>query len=90
MKLAWKQRAVADRDAIFNQLAADNAAAAIELDELFSRRVGELTLHPHMYGSGPATCTRKMMVDSQFVVVYRIGTDVVEILRIAHSSRRWP
>ena len=43
MKLYWTLEAIADRDAIFDYIEADNPAAALALDELFSEGVFSIT-----------------------------------------------
>ena len=37
MKLSWTLEAIADRDAIFDYIEADNPAAALALDDLSSK-----------------------------------------------------
>ena len=48
MKLGWTPEAIADRDAIFDYIEADNPAAAAALDELFSEKAERLTDHPKL------------------------------------------
>ena len=48
MKLYWTLEAIADRDAIFDYIEADNPAAALALDELFSEKAERLTDHPKL------------------------------------------
>ena len=46
MKLWWTERAVLDRDAIFDFISADSSRAAVETDERFAKQAGLLTTQP--------------------------------------------
>ncbi|MHB1750763.1 MAG: type II toxin-antitoxin system RelE/ParE family toxin, partial [Acidithiobacillus sp.] len=42
MKLFWTAEAIQDRDDIYDHIEADNPAAALALDELFSEKAARL------------------------------------------------
>ena len=62
MKLYWTLEAIADRDAIFDYIEADNPAAALSVDELFSEKAERLTDHPKLGRSGRVDGTRDLVV----------------------------
>jgi toxin ParE1/3/4 len=46
---------------------------------------------PHRGRSGRKLGTRELIVSKfPFIVVYRVGTEAVEIVRIVHGSQQWP
>ena len=51
MELHWTPEAIADREAIYDYIEADNPAAALALDELFAEKAGRLLDHPHPAGA---------------------------------------
>jgi len=51
MELFWTPEAAQDRDEIYGYIEADNPAAALALDELFSEKAGRLVDHPGLGGS---------------------------------------
>lgn len=89
MKLYWTLEAIADRDAIFDYIEADNPAAALALDELFSEKAERLTDHPKLGRPGRVDGTRELVVHENYILVYDIAGDLVRILRVLHAARRW-
>ena len=90
MKLSWTPEAIADRDAIFDYIEADNPAAAAALDELFSEKAERLTDHPKLGRPGRVEGTRELVVHENYILVYDIGGDLTRILRVLHAARQWP
>ena len=89
MKLGWTPEAIADRDAIFDYIEADNPAAASALDELFSEKVERLTDHPKLGRPGRVEGTRELVVHENYILVYDIVGDLTRILRVLHAARQW-
>ena len=89
MKLSWTPEAIADRDAIFDYIEADNPAAALALDELFSEKAERLTDHPKLGRVGRVEGTRELVVHENYILVYDIVGDLARILRVLHAARQW-
>ena len=89
MKLYWTLEAIADRYAIFDYIEADNPAAALALDELFSEKAERLADHPKLGRPGRVDGTRELVVHENYILVYDIAGDMVRILRVLHAARRW-
>lgn len=89
MKLYWTLEAIADRDSIFDYIEADNPAAALALDDLFSEKAERLTDHPKLGRPGRVDGTRDLVVHENYILVYDIAGDLVRILRVLHAARRW-
>ena len=89
MKLSWTPEAIADRDAIFDYIEADNPAAAAALDELFSEKAERLTDHPKLGRPGRVEGTRELVVHENYILVYDIVGDLTRILRVLHAARQW-
>ncbi len=89
MKLGWTPEAIADRDAIFDYIEADNPAAAAALDELFSEKAERLTDHPKLGRPGRVEGTRELVVHENYILVYDIVGDLTRILRVLHAARQW-
>lgn len=90
MMLQWNPDAIADRIAIMDYIAQDNQAAAIELDELIESRAEGLLDNPKLYKPGRVKGTREMVVTANYVAVYRTAGQIIEILRVLHTSQQWP
>jgi toxin ParE1/3/4 len=82
--------ALEDREAIMTFIAADNVQAAIELDLVFEARAEQARIRPTLYRPGRVQGTREIVVRPNYVMIYRVLSDAVEILRVLHAARQWP
>lgn len=89
-KLCWTLEAVQDRDAIYDYIEADNPAAALVLDELFSEKAARLVDHPGQGRPGRVVGTRELVAHRNYLLVYDLSEDVVRVLRVLHAARQWP
>lgn len=89
-ELRWTPEAIADRDAIYEHVEADNPAAAIALDELFSVCTTRLIDHPGLGRPGRVSGTRELVAHPSYVLIYDVVGDLVRLLRVLHTARRWP
>jgi addiction module RelE/StbE family toxin len=85
----WTTSAIADRDAIFDYIEADNPQAAVAQDQLFSARAQILAQFPLLGRPGRLAGTREL-VEGNFVIVYEIAGNAIRIIRVLHGARRWP
>lgn len=91
MELRWLDDALADVTEIHRYIAADDPSAAARVVERVQAAVRLLTEVPHRGRPGRWPGTRELVVPrTQYIVPYRVSGDVVEILRVLHSARRWP
>ncbi len=90
MKLAWTPEARADRRAIYIYLEAENASAAMALDELFAKRSKQLITHPMTGRPGRVSGTRELVVHRNYLLVYDVTGETVRIIRILHAAQQWP
>jgi len=90
LKVRWRRAAEADRDGIVDFIAQDDPVAAIELGDTIERRIAELPQRPRLHRPGRVKGTREMVVHPNYIVVYRITSREIEILRVLHSARQWP
>ncbi|MGK9451788.1 type II toxin-antitoxin system RelE/ParE family toxin [Acidithiobacillus caldus] len=90
MKLFWTPEAIQDRDDIYAHIEADNPAAALALDELFSEKAARLVDHPDQGRSGRVVGTRELVVHRNYILVHDLAERVVRVLRVLHAARQWP
>ena len=89
-RLTWRPMALADRDAIMVYIAQDNPNAAIDLDLEFEAKAENARLRPKLYKAGRVKGTREIVVRPNYVMVYRVTGDVVDVLRVLHAAQQWP
>lgn len=90
MRLVWRDMALKDRLRIMDHIAMDNPQAAISLDESFAHNAGRAAHNPSLYKMGRYPGTREIVVRPNYVMVYRVTGEVVEIVRILHARQQWP
>lgn len=90
MKLAWKTTALVDREGIMDYIAQDNIQAALDLDRLFEETADKLAKQPKLFKAGRVKGTREAVVHPNYVLVYKVATDTVTILRVLHTAQAWP
>ena len=91
MRLEWSPLALADREAIFNYSEMKSPRSAVVMDERIAAAVRRLPLFPEIGRHGRMTGTRELVVQgAPFVVAYRIERQTIKVVRVLHSSRRWP
>jgi addiction module RelE/StbE family toxin len=90
MKLVWRQEALDDRDRIMNHIGQDNPEAAADLDDVFESKGEVARQRPTLYRKGKLEGTREIVAASNYVIVYMLRDDCVEVLRIMHARQQWP
>ena len=90
MRLVWRQMARKDRLRIMDHIAQDNPEAAIMLDESFREKARRAAHNPSLYEEGRYPKTREIVVRPNYVMIYRVSGECVEIIRILHARQKWP
>ena len=91
MRIRWFQRASLDTAQIQAYIAeTDPGSAAVVADRILTA-VERLISFPHLGRLGQVEGTRELVVSrTPYLVVYRVNSDVIEILRVLHGAQRWP
>ena len=90
MPLFWTPESVQDREGIYDFIEADNPVAALEMDEMFSKKALRLLDHPGLGRLGRVAGTRELVVHANYILVYEVKGAQVRVLRLLHAARRWP
>lgn len=90
MRLVWRESALDELDQILIYIGQRNFEAALRLEELMHSHAERLTQHPYMYRSGRIPGTREAVVHPNYIMVYRVGADAIEIVNVMHSRRQYP
>ena len=76
---------------IRERIAADNPTAAIRMIERIRAAVTRLAGSPALGRPGRVAGTRGLVIPrTPYIVPYRVKGDVVQIITILQSARRWP
>jgi addiction module RelE/StbE family toxin len=92
LRLRWTRRAERDLDEIAAYIGQDSpSAAARVILELIDQAEGALLGQPAVGRAGRVLGTRELVIRGlPYIVPYRVRENDIEILRVLHTSRRWP
>jgi addiction module RelE/StbE family toxin len=87
----WTPAAVADLDELVRHIAKDNVDAAFGTEDRVLVAIRRLERYPASGRVGVLRGTRELVVvQTPYLVVYRIAEDAVKILRVIHGAQSWP
>jgi addiction module RelE/StbE family toxin len=88
MIVEWLPRAIEQLLSIIDHISEDNPSAAVELAQTIRTKADKLASYPNRYRVGRISGTREMVVKPNYIVVYRVSSDAVTILRVKHARRK--
>ncbi|MGB5179613.1 MAG: type II toxin-antitoxin system RelE/ParE family toxin [Gammaproteobacteria bacterium] len=91
MQIRWQDDAINDLIQVRRFIAMDNPSAATKVANRIRSAVPELASQPGMGRPGRVPGTReRVLVDIPYIIAYRVEEDSVVVLRVLHTSRKWP
>ncbi len=91
MRVRWLRKALRSLDEEATYIAADDPAAARLVVKRVLEAVAQLADQPGTGRPGRVPNTRELVVlNTRCIVPYRVRSDVVEVLRVLHTSRKPP
>lgn len=91
MRIRWLRKALRNLDDEASHIAADDPAAARLVAKRVLDAVAMLEEQAGLGRPGRVPGTRELIVaKTRYIVPYRVRGEVVEILRVFHTSRRLP
>lgn len=91
MQIKWLNRALQNLDDEAAYIAEDNPQAANAFVEHILASVAQLASYPNIGRAGRVFGTRELIITHYpYIIPYRVKGDVVQLLRVFHTSRKWP
>jgi len=92
LRLRWTKLAEGDLDAIGDYIGQDSPAAGARVVlELLDQAETVLSRNPAIGRPGRVIGTREFVIAGlPYVIAYRVREKDLEVLRVLHTSRRWP
>ena len=90
MQIYWSPLAEDDLVAIFDFISQDDLQAAIKMDNLFRDAAEKLQYFPYKGRVGRCLGTREFVVHTNYILVYQIKGNMIQILNILHTAKRYP
>ena len=91
MRITWSEVAENDLASVLLYIAADDKSAALKLVDRLEAAGNSLVDFPMRGRPGRNQGTRELAVSgTNYIIVYQIEDEGVEILRALHGARDWP
>ncbi|RYD27164.1 MAG: type II toxin-antitoxin system RelE/ParE family toxin [Lysobacteraceae bacterium] len=90
MKLIWRPEALEDATTILDYIADRNLSPASRLSTLIEACAYRLADRPFMYRPGRAYGTREAVVHPNYLLIYRIVSDMIEVINAVLARRDYP
>ena len=91
MPIKWLRKALRNVEQAHDYIARDNPAAAVHVVLKIQAAVAQLADSPLIGRPGRVEGTRELVIfHTPYIVIYRVRGKIVQIIRILHSSRKYP
>lgn len=89
-RLVWRARALEDLETIIIYIAERNLPAAERLQAAIEACAAALPAHPFAFRPGRVAGTREAIVHPNYILIYRVSPEVVEIVNVVHARQQYP
>lgn len=89
-KLIWEPDARLQYASVIDYIAARNPAAADRLADMFDESLDRACRFPYIGRPGRVLDTRELIVHPNYLAIYRITPDAIDVLRILHARQLYP
>jgi toxin ParE1/3/4 len=90
LPLRWSARALEKLEALIGHIALSNPGAAETLQLRIESAILPLSRHPYLCRPGRVPGTRELVAHPNYIVVYRVLADCVEIINVLHAKQKYP
>lgn len=88
--IEWSESALDDLAVILGYIGARNSLAAEALLTRIERAVLPTSDHPYAFPVGRVAGTREIVAHPNYIIVYRVKIDCIEVLSVLHSRQEYP
>jgi addiction module RelE/StbE family toxin len=91
MRIKWLGAALLDLDEIEAYIAEDRSVVAVDVVVKIITAISLLGAQQGIGRAGRVPGTKELIVPGlPYIVPYRVKDEVVQVLRVYHTSRKWP
>lgn len=90
LPVVWLDDAIADLSNILTYIADANPSAARQLKVRLEAAALPLTEHPYLYPAGRVPGTREVVAHPNYVIVYRVAAERIEVVNVLHARQQYP
>jgi toxin ParE1/3/4 len=86
----WRESALDDLEEIVTFIGSRDFEAALRVQLLAQDVAERVCAHPYMYRTGRIPGTREAVNHPNYVLVYRVGDEFLEIVNVLHARQQYP
>jgi len=90
LPVTWGLEAREQLAEILDFISDHSEIAANEMADLIDHSTSNLPNHPYLYRIGRVDGTREMVVHANYVIVYRVLVDAIDIVAVLHTRQQYP
>jgi addiction module RelE/StbE family toxin len=90
LRLAWRDTARASLRLIISYISEHDEAAADRLLARIMACAERLPQFPYMHRTGRVPGTREAVITPNYVLVYRVTGETIEVLNVLHTRQQYP
>ncbi|WP_094078690.1 type II toxin-antitoxin system RelE/ParE family toxin [Perlucidibaca aquatica] len=89
-RIRWTDEASTDLVEIIDYIEQRNPLAATDLHQEIVQAVEGLPSGPFLFRAGRVPGTRECIVHPNYLIVYRIGVETIDVIRVLHARQAFP
>ncbi len=90
LRLLWSDRARESLRRILDYIATEDQTAAGKLRARIDEMIVPVLEHPYLFRAGRVSGTREIVVHVNYVVIYKVADEHIEVVRVVHTRQRYP
>ena len=90
LPVIWRASARGQLASIIRFIANESPSAARRLRELIEASVLPAAEHPYLYRPGRVPGTREIVAHPNYIVVYRVMAERIEVVAVFHARQEYP
>lgn len=90
LPIYWSAAALGDLETITDYIADFDAHAAIAMHDLIERSVLPASDYPYVYKQGRVPGTREIVAHPNYIVVYEVRANRIEVIAVLHARQEYP
>ena len=90
MRVVWRSKARQDLRAIIDYISDFDGSAAVRLRHRIFDTTERIAQFPYLFRVGREPNTREAVVHPNYILIYSVGQDAVEIIAVLHTRQQYP
>lgn len=90
LPLHWRADARDDLASLIRFIAHENPHAARDMKALIEASVLPASEHPYMFRAGRLPGTREIVAHPNYIVIYRVLANCIEVVNVVHARQEYP